>query len=145
MEVNPFSTPLQDMLSILVYAAIALGILFLILSLVRLWGIRTQKRGGACGNVDLARLRRQMMAGTIRPEEYEAVRRALAGAAGQEATPPSASDGQQPIQPDEDRAEQPAGDDATPVSPDEPKSERENLPAGNDGETSERSRTDGET
>ena len=79
MEPEPFATPLRHMLTILVWGAAGLIVVFLILALVRLWGWKTQQRGGSCGGIDLDDLRRQRMAGKISQEEYEAVRAQIAG------------------------------------------------------------------
>ncbi len=79
MEPEPFATPLRNMLTILVWGAAGLIVVFLILALVRLWGWKTQQRGGSCGGIDLDDLRRQRMAGDISQEEYEAVRAQIAG------------------------------------------------------------------
>jgi len=146
MDPNPFATPLRDMLMYLLYGAAGLGLVFLALALVRLWGMRTQKRGGGCGDVDLARLRRQLMAGEITPEEYEAVRRRLAGAEAGEAGPPSEATGRQSIQADEGPAGTPDGEAPAGGSLEAPAADRHAPSAGGeDDETSGRSRTDGET
>jgi len=125
MEPEPFATPIRDMLPILVWGAVGLVLVFLILALVRLWGWRTQHRGGSCGDIDLASLREQMLAGQISRQEYEAVRARLAGAA------PEKADGR------------PDGPHAGPDAESSIETHDADQPDTGD-ETSERSRTDGE-
>jgi len=127
MEPEPFATPVRDMLPILAWGAAALAVVFVILVLVRLWGWRTQKRGGSCGGIDLASLRGQMLAGEISRQEYKAVRARLAG------TAPEKADGRP--------AHRRAGPDAEP-SIDTNGADHPDTDTGD--ETSERSRTDGE-
>ena len=127
MEPEPLATPLRDMLPVLVWGAVALGVAFVILALVRLWGWRTQKRGGSCGDIDLASLRGQLVAGQISRQEYEAVCARLAGAGRQEA------DGR------------PGGPRAVPDTESSIETHDADHPGTDTGdETSERSRTDGE-
>jgi len=123
---EPFATPVRQMLPFLLWAAVGLVVAFVILALVRLWGLRTQQRGGRCGGIDLDHLRRQLRAGDISQEEYEAVRNTVAGAGGGNADP------------------RPADLDAEPN--DEPPSESDeaDTPDTND-DPSERSGADGET
>jgi hypothetical protein len=90
MEPEPFATPIRDVLPVLVWGAAGLVLVFLILALVRLWGWRTQQRGGSCGGIDLESLRGQLIAGEISREEYEAVRASIAGADGTKTGAPSA-------------------------------------------------------
>ena len=127
MEPEPLATPLRDMLPVLVWGAVALGVAFVILALVRLWGWRTQKRGGSCGDIDLASLRGQLVAGQISRQEYEAVCARLAGAA------PEKADGR------------PGGPRAVPDTESSIETHDADHPGTDTGdETSERSRTDGE-
>ncbi|MFO8014387.1 MAG: hypothetical protein R6X20_13905 [Phycisphaerae bacterium] len=125
MEPEPFATPVRDMLPVLVWGAVGLVLVFLVLALVRLWGWKTQRRGGSCGGIDLDDLRAQLIAGEISREEYEAVRAQIAGK--KVDRPPAGPDGEtedeSPIETDgADPPEDETGDDAP-----------------------ERSRTDGET
>jgi len=118
---EPFTTPLEAMLPWLVWGTIGLVGIFVALALVRLWGWRQQQRGGACGGIDLDRLRRQRDAGEISQDDYETIRARLAGADAR--TPP-------------ERAER---NDEPSIEPD---SDRDG--SADTGETPERSRTDGE-
>jgi hypothetical protein len=63
-----------------VLAVAALWALFLVLTVVRYWSQRAQKRGNATGGLDLETLERQRDAGKISQEEYERIRGAMTGA-----------------------------------------------------------------
>ncbi|MGB2754995.1 MAG: hypothetical protein WBD75_00440 [Phycisphaerae bacterium] len=63
-----------------VLAVAALWALFLVLTVVRYWSQRAQKRGNATGGLDLATLQRQRDAGNISQEEYERIRGTMTGA-----------------------------------------------------------------
>jgi len=56
-----------------VLAVAALWALFLVLTVVRYWSQRAQKRGNATGGLDLAALELQRDAGEISQEEYERI------------------------------------------------------------------------
>jgi len=128
---EPFTTPLEAMLPWLVWGTIGLVGIFVALALVRLWGWRQQQRGGACGGIDLDRLRRQRDAGEISQDDYETIRARLAGADAR--TPPErAADARTPPE----RAER---NDEPSIEPD---SDRDG--SADTGETPERSRADGE-
>jgi len=123
---EPLAPPLREMLTILVWAAAGLIVVFVILALARLWGWRTQQRGGGCGGIDLEHLRGQLHAGDISQEEYEAVRARIAGAAsGKAEARPAATD----AEPNDESSIETDGADPT---------DRGHDP-------SKRSRTDGET
>jgi hypothetical protein len=133
MGPEPFATPLRDMLTILAWCAAGLVLVFLVLALVRLWGWKTQRRGGSCGGIDLDDLRRQLIAGEISHEEYEAVRETIAGVPGKKTeAPPPADAGEPEDEPPADAPDdEPTGEDDT------------DDDAGDDGP--ERSHPDGET
>jgi hypothetical protein len=63
-----------------VLAVGALWALFLVLTVVRYWSQRAQKRGNATGGLDFATLQRQRDAGEISQEEYERIRGTMTGA-----------------------------------------------------------------
>ena len=63
---------------VMLFGIVALVVLFVILALVRLWGLRMQTKSGACGGIDLEELKRQRDAGEIAQEEYDAVCAGLA-------------------------------------------------------------------
>ena len=72
-----------DFSRLLVFAVLAVGalwVLFLVLTIVRYWSLRAQKRGNATGGLDLAALQRQRDAGEISPEEYGRIRGIMTGA-----------------------------------------------------------------
>jgi len=71
---------LQRLLGFAVLAVGALWVLFLVLTIVRYWSARAQKRETATGGLDLCRLERQRDAGEISQEEYERIRGTLTGA-----------------------------------------------------------------
>ena len=135
MEPEPFARPVQDMLPVLVLGAAALVVAFVILALARLWGWRTQHRGGSCGGIDLDDLRRQRMAGEISQEEYEAVRASIAGAGGEKADATGEKAGNPPDAP---RAEPDAESSIETHDADPPDTDTTD-------DAPERSRTDGET
>ncbi len=128
MQTEAFTRSLETLLPWLVGGTIGFVGLYLALALARLWGWRQQQRGGGCGGIDLDRLRRQRDAGEISQDDYEAVRARIAGAddpANRRTANHAASRAEPPIEPDSDP------DDAHP-------------PDDDDGETPERSRTDGQ-
>jgi hypothetical protein len=95
MPLSPVFEPL-DFSRLMAFAVLAVGalwVLFLVLTIVRYWSARTQKREAATGGLDLCRLERQRDAGEISQEEYERIRGTLTearpsrgtGAAGTEA------------------------------------------------------------
>jgi len=145
MEPDPYASSLRDLreaLPLLVWGAAGLAVVFLVLMLVRLWGWRTQKRGGACGGIDLDVLRRQWMAGQISEEEYEAVRRSIAGAEPEPSpAPPAPAASPAPARDAETQAE-------TSIEPDSGEA-RDHDNCTNDrekpGDDPERSKADGET
>ena len=73
----------MDFGRLMVFTVVAVGALwalFLVLTAVRYWSQRTQKRGNATGGLDLATLERQRDAGTLSREEYERIRGIMTGA-----------------------------------------------------------------
>ncbi len=79
---NPISEP-PDFGRLMVFTVLAVGALwalFLVLTVVRYWSQRAQKRGNATGGLDLATLQRQRDAGNISQEEYERIRGTMTGA-----------------------------------------------------------------
>ena len=79
---NPvLETP--DFGRLLVFTVLAVGalwVLFLVLTIVRYWSQRAQKRGNASGGLDLETLQRQRDAGNICQEEYERICGIMTGA-----------------------------------------------------------------
>jgi hypothetical protein len=138
MEPEPFVSPLREMMPLLMWGTIGLVAVFVILVLVRFWGWRTQRRGGSCGDLDLADLRRRMMAGEISPEEYEAVRDAIAGAAGIEPSRHADAGARRPIKiegvPEPDEAREGGQDEAAGGSGAEHGTGDEAPPAAGEGE-----------
>ena len=79
---NPVLEP-PDFGRLMVFTVLAVGALwalFLVLTVVRYWSQRAQKRGNATGGLDLATLQRQRDAGNISQEEYERIRGTMMGA-----------------------------------------------------------------
>jgi hypothetical protein len=79
---NPVLEP-PDFGRLMVFTVLAVGALwalFLVLTVVRYWSARAQKRETATGGLDLATLRRQRDAGKISQEEYERIRGIMTGA-----------------------------------------------------------------
>lgn len=79
---NPVLEP-PDFGRLMVFAVLAVGVLwvlFLVLTVVRYWSARAQKRETATGGLDLATLQRQRDAGKISQEEYERIRGIITGA-----------------------------------------------------------------
>jgi hypothetical protein len=88
---NPVLEP-PDFGRLMVFTVLAVGALwalFLVLTVVRYWSQRAQKRGSATGRrrrldvasgLDLATLQRQRDAGNISQEEYERIRGTMTGA-----------------------------------------------------------------
>jgi len=70
-ETIEFST--QHLMPVMLFGILALVALFVVLALVRLWGLKMQTKSGACGGIDLEDLRRRRDAGEISQAEYEAV------------------------------------------------------------------------
>ncbi|MBE3069063.1 MAG: SHOCT domain-containing protein [Planctomycetes bacterium] len=71
--------PVHRLMPILVCCVAGLVVIFVLMALVRLWGLRMQTKAGGCGGLDLDELRRQRDAGEISPEEYDAVYGSVAG------------------------------------------------------------------
>lgn len=71
--------PVSRLMPILVCGIVGLVVIFVLMALVRLWGLRMQTKTGGCGGLDLDELRRQRDAGEISPEEYDAVYGSVAG------------------------------------------------------------------
>jgi hypothetical protein len=82
VPLNPiFESP--DFGRLMVFTVLAVGALwalFLVLTVVRYWSARVQKRNTATGGLDLAILGRQRDAGKISQEEYERIRGTITGA-----------------------------------------------------------------
>ena len=79
---NPILEP-PDFGRLMVFTVLAVGALwalFLVLTVVRYWSQRAQKRGNATGGLDLATLQRQRDAGKISQEEYERICGTMTGA-----------------------------------------------------------------
>jgi hypothetical protein len=79
---DPILEP-PDFGRLMVFVVLAVGALwalFLVLTVVRYWSQRAQKRGSATGGLDLATLERQRDAGNISQEEYERIRGTMTGA-----------------------------------------------------------------
>ena len=73
--------PMHWMMWLVIGGVTVLLAVFVVLALVRLWGLRMQTKSRGCGGLDIEELRRQRDAGRISPEEYDAVRASLAGGA----------------------------------------------------------------
>jgi hypothetical protein len=71
--------------------------LFALLALVRIWSGRMQARDRASANVDLERLKAQLDAGALSPEEYAAIRRRLMGRAADKPADVAALEGLPPV------------------------------------------------
>ncbi len=71
--------PMSRLMPILVSCVAGLLLVFIVMALVRLWGLRMQAKPGACGGLDVDELRRQRDAGEITHEEFDAVCGSLAG------------------------------------------------------------------
>jgi len=108
--------PLRQWMGFALAGSLIVFAIFVLLALVRVWGLRMQTRAKTTGNLDLERLRAQHDAGQLSPEEYAAVRRQLVGGAGAAAKPPGAqmqgAAGQTaaagpPPAPDDDASEKP--------------------------------------
>ncbi|HUU89824.1 MAG TPA: hypothetical protein VM238_01300 [Phycisphaerae bacterium] len=70
---------MQHLMPVLLFGIVALVVLFVILGLVRLWGLKMQTKSGASGGIDIEDLRRRRDAGEISQAEYEAVCASAAG------------------------------------------------------------------
>ena len=81
MEESPETIliPMHQLMPILVCGIVGLVVIFVLMALVRLWGLRMQTKAGGCGGLDLDELRRQRDAGEISAEEYDAVFGSVAG------------------------------------------------------------------
>ena len=64
---------MRQLMPVMLFGIVALVVLFVILGLVRLWGLKMQTKSGASGAIDLEDLRRRRDAGEISQAEYEAV------------------------------------------------------------------------
>jgi len=64
---------MRQLMPVMLFGIVALVVLFVILALVRLWGLKMQTKSGASGAIDLEDLRRRRDAGEISQAEYEAV------------------------------------------------------------------------
>jgi len=67
-------------MALAIVCVMALLAIFVMLSLVRMWGQRMQKQGGGCGGLDLKALRRQRDIGVISQKEYDIIVSGMAGA-----------------------------------------------------------------
>ena len=114
---NPILEP-PDFGRLMVFTVLAVGALwalFLVLTIVRYWSARAQKRETATGGLDLATLQRQRDAGNISQEEYERIRGIITGAR------PASSTGAEEIQtkaaePEEASPERPINPSGSPVA-----------------------------
>jgi hypothetical protein len=62
--------------------------LFALAVLARMWGAKIRRGGGAAKGLNLENIRRQLLAGEINEEEYQAIARHLAGQQPSIAAPP---------------------------------------------------------
>jgi hypothetical protein len=76
-----FGLSLEQLMVLGLVALMGVVVLFILLGVVRIWGLRMQKSGGGRGGLDLDHLKRQRDAGQISPAEYDAIRARLAGGA----------------------------------------------------------------
>jgi len=67
--------------------------LFALLALVRVWGGRMRGTNRASAAMDLERLKAQLDAGTLSPEEYATIRRQLLGKKAEKKAEDAAEDG----------------------------------------------------
>ena len=72
---------MRQLMPVMLFGIVALVVLFVILALVRLWGLKMQTKPGASSAIDLEDLRRRRDADEISQAEYEAVRARLTGVA----------------------------------------------------------------
>ncbi|KPK47103.1 MAG: hypothetical protein AMK72_08885 [Planctomycetes bacterium SM23_25] len=72
---------MEHLMPFLMGGIVALVVLFVLLALVRIWGVKMQTKSGACGGIDLEDLRRRRDAGEISQAEYEAVCASATGGA----------------------------------------------------------------
>jgi len=72
---------MQPLMPVMLVGIVGLVVLFTILGLVRLWGLKMQSKSGACGGIDLEDLRRRRDAGEMTQAEYEAVCTSASGGA----------------------------------------------------------------
>ena len=70
---------MQQLMPVILVGIAALVVLFVILGLARLWGLKMQTKSGPSGGIDLEDLRRRRDAGEISQAEYEAVCASAAG------------------------------------------------------------------
>jgi hypothetical protein len=116
--------PLQQWMGFALFGSLIVFAIFVLLVLVRVWGLRMQTRARATGNLDLEHLRAQHDAGQLSPEEYAAVRRQLVGGAGAAAKPPGAQM--------QGAARETAAAAGPPPAPDDDASEKPIEPPGSD-------------
>jgi hypothetical protein len=101
--------PTMPMATICVMALlVALTPIFVLLALVKMWGLRMQQKRGGCGGLDVESLRRQRDSGEITQEEFDRILGGITGGgpgaamrpakAGSEENPP-----QPPIENTEDQ------------------------------------------
>ncbi len=77
---------MQHLTPVMLFGIVALVAIFAILALVRIWGLKMQRKSVARGGIDLEDLRQRRDAGEISQAEYETVCASLTkGAAGSEA------------------------------------------------------------
>ncbi len=72
---------MERLMPVMGFGVVALVAIFAILALVRIWGLKMQRKSGACGGIGLEDLRRRRDAGEISQAEYEAVLAGLTGGA----------------------------------------------------------------
>jgi hypothetical protein len=72
---------MQPLMPVMLVGIVGLVVLFIILGLVRLWGLKMQSKSGACGGIDLEDLRRRRDAGEMTQAEFEAVCASASGGA----------------------------------------------------------------
>lgn len=70
----------DQIMALALVCVLALLVIFVVLSLVRMWGQRMQKHGGGCGGLDLDALRQQRDTGEISQKEYDIIVGSIAGA-----------------------------------------------------------------
>jgi len=116
--------PLQQWMGFALFGSLIVFALFVLLMLVRVWGLRMQTRAKTTGNLDLEHLRAQFDAGQLSPGEYAAVRRQLVGGAPAAAKPPGA--------PMQGAAGQTGAAAGPPPAPDADASEKPIEPPGSD-------------
>jgi hypothetical protein len=103
----------DQLMALAMVCVIALLVIFVLLALVRTWGLRMQQQRGGCGGLDIETLRRQRDSGEITRQEFDRIVAGIAGdGAGTAPRPAQAdSEGRPPGLPIKDAGDPAAGPD----------------------------------